>query len=144
MAAIVLVVVGCSDHSGNPQLAPNSTTITSKAGGNLSGEWESSDYECPAGIKHSERLRITQDGTRISAVKTAGDDCVPTGHESFSGTVVGTSGMVRLWTATPGGQPTLGADNVNLVIQDANTFSLTCPATLSASNCNIKLTRATT
>jgi hypothetical protein len=65
VAAIVLVMVGCGDHSGNSQLAPASTTTTtttttatSKAGGNLSGEWESTDYECPAGIKHTERLRF--------------------------------------------------------------------------------------
>jgi hypothetical protein len=80
----------------------------------------------------------------ISAVKTVGDDCVPTGHESFSSTVVGTSGMVRLWTAPPGGPATLGADNVNLVSQDANTFSLSCPATLFSRGCNYKVTRATT
>jgi hypothetical protein len=152
VAAIVLAMAGCSGHSGNSQSAPASTitttkattTTTAKAGGNLSGEWETSDYECPVGVKHTERLRITQDSTRVSAVKTLGDDCVPTGHESFNGTVnvTGTFGTVRLWTAPPGGQPTL-VDNVNLVSQDANTFSLSCPATLFSQGCNYKVTRTT-
>ncbi len=154
-AAIVLAMVGCGGKSDNSQSAPASTTAaatkttgttattTSKAGANLSGEWESNDYECPAGVKHTERLRIAQDGTHISAVKTLGDDCVPTGHESFSGNVTGKVGSVRLWTATPGGQPTLGSADLELTIQDANTFTLTCPATLF-SGCKYKVTRVTT
>jgi hypothetical protein len=105
---------------------------------NLSGPWVSSDYECPGGTKHTERLLITQNGTQISAVKTAGDDCVPTGHESFRGTVTGNSGKVQFWTGLPGIQPILGADNESLVIQDANTFVMSGPAG------NYKLTRATT
>ncbi len=105
---------------------------------NLSGPWQSSDYECPAGTKHTERLQITQDGTHISAVKTLGDDCVPTGHESFNGTVTGNSGKLRFWTGAPGYQPILGADDEDLVIRDANTFVMSGPAG------NYKLTRATT
>jgi len=151
MSALVLVMAGCGDHKGsNPQSAPaptttpartSTTTTTSKAGGNLSGDWESSDYECPANVKHTERVRITQEGAHISAVKTDGDDCVPTGHESFNGTVVGKSGTVRYWTATPGGQPTLGPADVNLTVQDANTFTLSCSPTLFTRNCNLKMTR---
>lgn len=152
IAAIVLVMVGCSDKSGNSQPAPktapttiaSTTTTTRKAGPDLSGEWESSDYECPANVKHSERVRITQTGTHISAVKTVGDDCVPAGHESFNGIVSRTSGTVRYWTGLPGGRPSLGADNVNLEIRDANTFSLVCSPTLFAGNCNLKFSRVTT
>jgi hypothetical protein len=95
---------------------------------NLSGPWVSSDYQCPGGTKHNEQLLITQNGSLISAVKTAGDDCVPTGHESFTGTVTGNSGMMRFWTGAPGVQPFLGAANEELVIQDANTFFLSGPA----------------
>lgn len=152
VAAVVLGTVGCSDKSGNSQPAPKATTTTiastatstSKAGANLSGEWESSDYECPANVKHTERVRITQTGTHISAVKTVGDDCVPAEHESFNGTVSRTSGTVRYWTGLPGGQPTLGTDNVNLEIHDANTFSLVCSATLFTANCSLKFRRVTT
>jgi hypothetical protein len=105
---------------------------------NLSGTWVSSDYECPGGTKHTEQLQITQNGAQISAVKTAGDDCVPTGHESFNGTVIGNSGMMRFWTGAPGYQPVLGAANESLMIQDANTVVMSGPAG------NYKLTRATT
>jgi hypothetical protein len=100
--------------------------------------WVSSDYQCPGGTKHNEQLLITQNGSLISAVKTAGDDCVPTGHESFTGTVTGNSGMMRFWTGAPGVQPFLGAANEELVIQDANTFFLSGPAG------NYTVTRATT
>lgn len=153
-AAVVLVIAGCGGKGGNSPSTPTptttaahtttTTTTTAKAGPDLSGQWESSDYECPAGVKHTERVRITQDGTHISAVKTVGDDCVPAGHESFNGTVARTSGTVRYWTGLPGGQPTLGTANVNLTIQNANAFSLTCPATLFSANCNLKFTRSTT
>jgi uncharacterized protein YgiM (DUF1202 family) len=105
---------------------------------NLSGPWVSSDYQCPGGTKHNEQLLITQNGSQISAVKTAGDDCVPTGHESFTGTVTGNSGMMRFWTGAPGVQPFLGAANEKLVIQDANTFVRSGPAG------NYTVTRATT
>jgi hypothetical protein len=105
---------------------------------NLTGQWQSSDYECPAGVKHTERLQITQTGTQISAVKTLGDDCVPTGHESFNGTVTGNSGKVRVWGAQPGSQPTLGSSE-DLVILDANTFKVS-----SAWAPTLHVTRVTT
>ena len=107
-------------------------------GVNLSGLWQSSDYECPAGIKHTERLQITQDGTHISAVKTLGDDCVPTGHESFNGTVTGNSGKVRSWLGSPGYQPILSPSEEDLAIRDANTFTVSGPGN------NLTVTRVTT
>jgi hypothetical protein len=104
---------------------------------NLSGPWVSSDYQCPGGTKHTEQLLISQTGSQISAVKTAGDDCVPTGHESFTGTLTGNPAMMRFWTGAPGFQPVLGAPDEKLVIQDANTFLLSGPAG------NYTVTRAT-
>lgn len=94
---------------------------------NLSGAWTSSDYECPGGTKHTEQLQITQNGSQISAVKTAGDDCVPTGHESFRGTITGNSVKVAFWLGAPGYQPILSPANEDLVIQDANTFVMSGP-----------------
>ena len=108
---------------------------------NLSGLWQSSDYECPAGVKHTERVQITQDGTHISAVKTLGDDCVPTGHESFTGTVTGNSGKVQYWGAQPGSQPTLSSSQDNLVILDANTFTASGTAIVETI---LRYTRVTT
>jgi hypothetical protein len=105
---------------------------------NLSGSWTSSDYECPGGTKHTEQLLITQNGAQISAVKTAGDDCVPTGHESFHGTVTGNSGKVAFWLGAPGYQPILTAANEDLTIQDANTVLMSGPGG------NYKLTRIAT
>lgn len=121
-----------------PGAAPCAAADPASPGVNLSGLWQSSDYECPAGIKHTEGLQITQDGTHISAVKTLGDDCVPTGHESFNGTVTGNSGKVRSWLGAPGDQPILSASDEDLVILDANTFTVSGPGN------NLKVTRVTT
>ena len=51
----------------------------------LSGEWSSSEYQCPVGVDHDELIRITQRGTAIEARKIVGDNCVPTGHVTFAG-----------------------------------------------------------
>jgi hypothetical protein len=118
--------------------APCATADPASPGVNLSGLWQSSDYECPGGTKHTERLQITQDGTHVSAVKTVGDDCIQTGHESFSGTVTGNSGKVRSWLGAPGHQPILASGDDNLVILDANTFTVHGPGN------NLKVTRVTT
>jgi hypothetical protein len=108
---------------------------------NLTGMWQSSDYDCPAGVKHTERLQITQNGTQISAVKTLGDNCVPTGHESFHGTVTGNSGKVQYWGGQPGSQPTLSSTQDNLVIVDANTFTVSGAAIVESI---LRYTRVTT
>jgi hypothetical protein len=92
----------------------------------------------PSGHKHTEELKITQTGTHISAVTTLGDDCVPTGHESFNGTVTGNSGKVRSWLGTPGSQPILSYSDEDLKILDANRF------TVSGTGNNLKVTRVTT
>ena len=117
--------------------APCATADPASPGVDLSGKWQSSDYECPQGVKHTEQVRITHDGTYISAVKLQGDECVGTGHESFNGTVTGNSGKVRSWIGAAGMQPILSSEG-DLKILDANTFTVNCPGN------NIKLTRVTT
>jgi hypothetical protein len=74
---------------------------------------------------------------RIAGVKTLGDACVPTGHESFNGTVTGNSGKVRSWLGTPGSQPVLSSSDEDLKMLDANTF------TVSGQGNNLKVTRVT-
>ena len=78
-------------------------------------------------------------------MKTVGDDCVPTEHETFTGNVnpKRDHGMERFWTGLPGGQPTLAPDNAEFMAQDANTFTLAGPATLFAKPINQKFTRTT-
>lgn len=117
--------------------APCAAADPASPGVNLSGSWQTSDYECPTGVKHTERLQITQDGTHISAVKTLGDNCIPTGHESFSGTVTGNSGKVQSWLGAPGYQPVLSSSDEDLVILDANTFKV------SGTGNNLTATRVT-
>lgn len=52
---------------------------------NLTGNWHTSDYECPLGVKNIELVAVAHEGERIVATKITGDDCVPAGFETFSG-----------------------------------------------------------
>ena len=129
VSSIFVLMLGAAPYAAADPAAPSA---------DLSGQWQSSDYECPAGVKHTEQLQITQSGSHISAVKTLGDDCVKTGHESFVGTVSGNSGKVRSWLGAVGYDPILSTSDENLVIKDANTF------TVSGVGNNLTVTRVTT
>lgn len=122
-AAVGLVLVGCGSDGATTQSA--SATQDSA---DLSGEWESSDYECARKKDITERVRITQDGNRISAVKITGDDCVKAGHETFTGTITGTTGIVGFWLGQPGGQPVQSPPDTKLTVKDADTLVLSGPA----------------
>ena len=52
----------------------------------FSGIWLGIGYQCPAGTLHNERVTITHDGDKISAIKIDGDDCVTAGQTTFTGT----------------------------------------------------------
>jgi len=51
----------------------------------LTGVWECSEYECPVGTKHTERVSISHADEHLIATKITGDDCVPAGFETFRG-----------------------------------------------------------
>jgi hypothetical protein len=70
---------------------------------NLTGVWDSDDYECPYGTKHTERVSISHSGEDLIAIKITGDDCVPAGFETFRGRLPSGSQVAAItWTA---GQP---------------------------------------
>jgi hypothetical protein len=55
----------------------------------LSGDWISHDYDCPSGVPRTEKIAISIEGSDIRALKTdsGGDNCVPTGSDTFNGSL---------------------------------------------------------
>lgn len=55
----------------------------------LSGDWVSHDYNCPSGVPRTEKIAISIEGNDIKALKTdsGGDNCVPTGSDTFNGSL---------------------------------------------------------
>lgn len=89
----------------------------------LTGKWESSDYECPAGTKHREVVSIKHVGEGIKAIKVTGDPCVPAGFETFSGRLPeGTSVAAITWTGGLPRAPASGTFPGFLEGIDANMF----------------------
>jgi hypothetical protein len=118
IALAVLVAVGAALLAG----CGSSATST-----DLSGQWTSNQYTCPSGIPHHETVSIVETGSHIVATKTAGDDCVHTGHVSFLGTMSGKTGVVGFWTASEGGTPGLGQPTQPLQVENANRFTVEFP-----------------
>ena len=59
-----------------------SVSLQSQAN-DISGVWNSSDYECPAGIQHIEKFKIVKNEDVYTAIKLVGDACVPAGFVTF-------------------------------------------------------------
>lgn len=69
---------------------------------NLTGVWRATGYQCPTGtVINSEQLLIIQVGENLTAVKTNGDPCVPSGYPSFFGRITGTSSQVTTILGNP-------------------------------------------
>ena len=97
-AVLALAIVGA------PVAAATIARISSVSVG---GVWKSSSYQCPAGVHHTEEIRVVQHGTSVVATKITGDQCVPAGHITFEGTLHGNSGAVSIYVSSPGASPTL-------------------------------------
>lgn len=67
--------------------------------GPLAGEWLGINYQCPIGVLHRETVRIEERNGNIVATKVSGDDCVPAGEVTFSGT----RESIQCVTGMPGG-----------------------------------------
>jgi len=86
-ALISLVVLGvavfagsAASNSAHAQIAPAQNTNI-----NLSGQWTTSQIQCPLGNYITETVTISHIGSQLSAVKVNGDACVPTGYTAFKG-----------------------------------------------------------
>jgi hypothetical protein len=98
---VVMLVLATFGSSAGAQESHLSGTV------NIHGIWRTSNYQCPAGVHHTEEIRIVQHGESVVATKITGDDCVRAGHVTFAGTLHGTSGEVSIYTSYPGVTPTL-------------------------------------
>ena len=67
----------------------------------LTGTWESFEYQCPLGTYHSQIIRIKHVDDRLSAENITGDPCVPAGNITFEGTVVRNQGSVEFVLGSP-------------------------------------------
>ena len=89
----------------------------------LTGNWQSNDYECPAGTRHTEVVSIRHDAESIVATKVTGDPCVPAGFETFSGRLpAGSSVAAITWTGGTSRAPASATFPGFLEIVDQDTF----------------------
>lgn len=65
----------------------------------LEGEWVGINYQCPIGVLHEEVVLIEKRQDTLVATKISGDDCVPAGEVTFSGT----RDSITCVTGVPGG-----------------------------------------
>ena len=84
---LALVLAGCDDEAASSGSADA-----------LAGAWLGTNYQCPIGVVHEERVRIAVNGDQVVATKIDGDDCVAAGEITF----YGTASSIRCVTGVPG------------------------------------------
>ena len=94
----------------------------------ITGQWMSSDIQCPAGTNNSELLTVVSMADQVMAVKVSGDACVPAGYKLFQGTVNGKVGTVTCFGGTPSLPLSASTQGVFFIL-DANTIKV-CDVTL--------------
>ncbi len=111
LAVLVSGTTGCSRAvSGHPL--------------GLAGRWQSTGYQCPAGVIHHEVIDIAQHGSRLTATKVVGDKCVGSGHRTFQGVLTGTTGRVDCWLGSIGVTATIAVRNAPLTVLTPNKFTV--------------------
>jgi len=88
----------------------------------LTGTWESYEYQCPLGDYHSELIRIKHQDDRISAEKITGDPCVPAGNITFEGIVSGNKGSVEFVVGSPATPASGRSDPSPLIVITPDVF----------------------
>ncbi|MBL4661286.1 MAG: hypothetical protein JKY19_13090 [Alcanivoracaceae bacterium] len=96
----------------------------------LNGDWISHDYDCPSGVPRTEKITISIEGNDIRALKTdsGGDNCVPTGSDSFNGSLpselpVERSFPIVMVLGTPS-SPACCTGRAYLVMVDVDNFNV--------------------
>lgn len=85
---LAVLLAGCEDDGSSADAADEG----------LAGVWLGTNYQCPIGVVHEERVRIALDGMALTATKIDGDDCVAAGEVTFYGAPT----AIRCVTGVPG------------------------------------------
>lgn len=83
--------IGISSAHSEPSVSYFTRTSKTPKAFDLTGDWVNNSYACydnNGNLIHNitEQIRIEQKGNSYKATKVTGDDCVPAGHVTFSGT----------------------------------------------------------
>lgn len=96
----------------------------------LEGEWISYEYDCPSGVSRTEKIAISISGNDLKASKTdsGGDNCVPTGSDTFRGSlpselVIGKPFPVVMILGVPD-RPACCTGRAYIVMQDTDNFKV--------------------
>lgn len=65
------------------------TFFSCKTEANLEGKWLADGYNCNQEIVSNELIQIKQKGSKVIATKIIGDDCIPSGSETWRGIIDG-------------------------------------------------------
>jgi len=89
----------------------------------LSGIWESSDYQCPFGTFHTEKISIQHTNNHLVARKITGDPCVPAGDITFEGTFSEETNSLLMTVGSPP-EPSSAKIPVQITLIDQNSFHI--------------------
>ena len=89
----------------------------------LSGIWESSDYQCPFGTFHTEQISIIHTNNNLVARKITGDPCVPAGDITFEGSFSEDTNSLLMTVGLPP-EPSSGKIPVQISLIDHNSFHI--------------------
>ncbi|TXI29125.1 MAG: hypothetical protein E6Q60_05635 [Nitrosomonas oligotropha] len=92
----------------------------------ISGIWTSDDYQCPAGVKHTEKIKIEKHDSVFTAIKLQGDDCINTGYLTFF--FDSNTNLCRI-LATPSSVSASSLFECKIIIVDDDNFVLTAAGT---------------
>ncbi|WP_373511484.1 hypothetical protein [Persicitalea sp.] len=94
----------------------------------ISGQWVGKGYECPTGTAIPEEIvEIVEDQGKITATKKTGDQCVPAGKVTFTGTYDEAKKIYNLkWTTgTPNSPASSTSTAGTLTVIDNNHLETT-------------------
>ena len=109
-----------AEPTASPMLTP--TSIPNPVL-DLSGIWESSDYQCPFGTFHTEKISIQHTNNHLVARKITGDPCVPAGDITFEGSFSEDTNSLLMTVGLPP-EPSSGKIPVQISLIDHNSFHI--------------------